>query len=323
MSHQRAGGELACVRTFGVKRRYRVVGRRGGGRVALQGVSLRVMPGEWVTLLGPNGSGKSTLLRLLVGADRPDEGAISVLGATPGGGERWRAAAAQLGIVFQSPGLDKLLTIRENLALQGVLVGLSGARLRERVGRVTELLGIADRLDDRVGVLSGGLARRADLARALLGEPSLLILDEPTTGLDLAARRAFWAVIREARRGAAILVSTHLMEEAELGDLAVLMHKGQIAAVGSPAQLRGGAMVLRCADAQGARSVLAPLGVSCDLAGIEGVRVEGMDSEMLVRAASELARAGIEFSIGPRTLGDAYLSVTGVDLSQGGGGGPS
>jgi len=284
--------------------------RRGAPAVrALDDLSLAIGPGEHVALLGPNGAGKSTLLRLLTGLDRPTAGEVRVLGSAP---ER---ARDRLGVVFQRPSLDPVLTIRENLALAAALYGVASPR--DRLEEVAEQLEIADRLGSRVGTLSGGLARRADLARALAPAPDLLILDEPTTGLDHAARASFLAALdaRRAERPAlAILMSTHLMDEARRATRVALLDRGRLVAEGSPDELRASVGAARLLHApREARAALerAGLEISQTPGGLTGAG----DAAQLELAAGELLRAGVSFEVAPPTLGDVYLRLTGRALA--------
>lgn len=287
-----------------------------GGRAALDGVSLRVARGEWVALLGPNGSGKSTLLRMIATIDSPEKasGTLRVLGRTLPGEER--GARAGIGVVFQKAGLDALLTVRENLRLQAALFSVTGP---ERIAEVAGRLGIADRLDDRVGRLSGGLARRVDLARAMLSAPELLLLDEPTTGLDLDARRSFLATLEQARSerpSMAIVMTTHLMDEAERGDRVVMLDRGRVVAEGTPAELRRGLGSRVVTTERRWSKTLEQAGLRVR-AGEDGRGVVGMgENESVERAAVELLRAGAAFAVGEPTLGDVYLGATGRSLSE-------
>lgn len=214
------------------------VTHRYGSLVALANFSLHLNRREIVGLLGPNGSGKSTLLRLLSTITRPQEGSIEVCGFDI---VRHPAAVrARIGVVFQSQTLDKLLTIEENLLACGAFYGLSGRTLHLRVEAAMDRLNLLPRRHTLGRELSGGLQRRAEIARALLHEPQLLLLDEPTTGLDPVARHDFWQALSDLRQthSTAILVSTHLFEEAELCDSLLLLHQGHRVAEGSPAELR-------------------------------------------------------------------------------------
>tara|TARA_R110000782_G_scaffold54637_8_gene115499 strand:+ start:39250 stop:40152 length:903 start_codon:yes stop_codon:yes gene_type:complete len=201
----------------------------GARRPALDDVTLAA-DRELVALLGPNGSGKSTLMRVLTGLHRPASGTV----ASP-------ADRRSLGVVFQTPAVDDLLTVRENLRLAAALAGISTNEARARADRLTETIGLSDILTTRCGRLSGGQRRRADLARALMGNPTVLILDEPTTGLDIDARARFWRTIDAVRKDEhlTVLLATHLGEEAERADRAVLLREGRIVAQGTPEQLRG------------------------------------------------------------------------------------
>lgn len=235
--------------------------------LALDGVSLDIPPGEFLALLGPNGSGKSTLLKCLATIQRPDSGEVRVHNRAMTGPDAsaiaLRLARSEIGVAFQSPALDPLLTIRENLVLAGAMFGINAVDADNAAAQIAGALSLSDRLGDRVKTLSGGLTRRADLARAMLHRPRLLLLDEPTAGLDLRARAEFFAALAEARRllaGLTIVMTTHQMDEAERADRAVLMHKGKIVADGSPMHLRQalGGTVLRCTPGiQGAATTTA------------------------------------------------------------------
>ncbi|MCC5822555.1 MAG: ABC transporter ATP-binding protein [Phycisphaerales bacterium] len=200
----------------------------GAHRPALDAVTLAA-DRQMVALLGPNGSGKSTLMRVLVGLHKPDAGEVF--------SPRDRTS---LGVVFQSPAVDDLLTIRENLILAAALCRKPRPFARDRIAWLVTQIGLEDLLDTRCGRLSGGQRRRADLARALMGQPGVLILDEPTTGLDIDARARFWSTIERIRaeEHLTVLAATHLGDEAERADRAVLLRQGRIVADGSPDELR-------------------------------------------------------------------------------------
>jgi ABC-2 type transport system ATP-binding protein len=209
----------------------------GAATPALDGVALQVGIGERVALLGPNGGGKTTLFRAVSTLLRPTAGTVAVYGHDTV--RESRSVRARLGVVFQTVALDGVLTVAENLRVHGALGGLRGAALAERVSAALQAVGLADRADARVATLSGGLARRADLARVLLHRPALLLLDEPTTGLDPTARREFWDALDALRSdGTAQLVATHLLEEADTCDRVVVLDRGRVVAEGTPDALR-------------------------------------------------------------------------------------
>lgn len=325
------------VQVRGVRKTY-ARGRRMEPFIALDGVSLDVPAGQWLAVLGPNGSGKSTLIRALSGSGTVDAGQVRLFDQEVAEGSTAhsrRSAAARLGVVFQSPGLDRLLSVRENLIAQASLFGMAGPLAVSRVEEVADLLGLTDRLDSRVGTLSGGLARRTDLARALLHRPALLILDEATTGLDLASRSAFFAAIAQIRQAAAgppltILMTTHLMEEADLADRVVMMAGGRIVADGPPAELRarcGGRVVRVTPPTPAAASQPsqpeeewmreAGLELSRTPAGVLIGRSSGERPPDLEPLVAKLLAADAAFEVSPPTLGDAYLLFTGQSLDAG------
>ena len=207
---------------------------RYGNRAALTAVSFSVSLGELFGLLGPNGGGKTTLFKIVSTLITPVDGSVRVFGrdvvADPDDVRR------QIGVVFQSPALDLQLRVDENLRHHGRLYGLHGRRLAERIRAVLALVRLDDRATELVGMLSGGLRRRAELAKALLPAPKLLILDEPSTGLDPGARRDMWEHLEQLRRQdhTAIVVTTHLMDEAARCGRVGVLHQGRLVAVGAP-----------------------------------------------------------------------------------------
>lgn len=209
-----------------------------GKRKVLNGVSLEIPEGAVFGMLGPNGSGKTTLFRILSTLLAPEKGSASWFGY-----DLFREAAAvreTLGVVFQYPSLDAQLTVEENLKCQGALYGLRGADLTGRIEGRLKKLGVWDRRKDKVKSLSGGLKRRVELAKALLHDPQVLLLDEPSTGLDPRARAEFWDFLFEMNsdKKMTLLVTTHLMEEAEKCSQLVILDQGRIIAEGSPAFLK-------------------------------------------------------------------------------------
>ncbi len=207
-----------------------------GGR-GVADVQLEVRRGEVVTLLGPNGAGKSTILKLLSGEIAPQEGGVAIFGRPHG-----REARRRIGLVLQEPSTDDLMTLRETLQLHGRLFGLRGARLRERCAALLDALGLGERAGDRCETLSGGLRRRLDLARALLHEPDLLLLDEPTLALDPDSNAAIWETLRaRVADGAAVVVCSNDTVEAEsYADRVVIVSDGRVVAEDTPANLTAG-----------------------------------------------------------------------------------
>jgi len=209
-----------------------------GTKTALAGVSLEIPKGSIFALLGPNGSGKSTLFRILSTALLPTLGDAWIDGISLR--ENPYEVRKKLGVVFQSPGLDGKLTVRENLVHQGYLYGLGGAALRSRCDLLLSHLGLTDRAGEMVSTLSGGLKRRAELAKGLLHQPSVVLLDEPSTGLDPGARLDLWRYLTTLREseGLTILVTTHLMEEAEYCDKIAIINEGKMIRTGTPRELK-------------------------------------------------------------------------------------
>lgn len=289
-------------------------------RRALDGVSFRVEPGEIFGFLGPNGGGKTTLFRILATLLPPQEGTVRMFG----GDLRREAARVRrfAGVVFQAPSLDPLLTARENLLHQGHLYGLSGGELE---GRITELLarfGLGERRRERAGKLSGGLARRLEIAKALLHQPRLLLLDEPSTGLDPGARRDLWGVLEGLREtGVTVLLTTHFMEEGDRCDRLALLDTGKIAARGTPAELKaavGGDVVTLASEE--------PEALARELEGRSeweisatvhagAVRFEHREAHALVARLAAAFPGRIDaLTVARPTLEDAFLRATGHGL---------
>jgi len=220
---------------------------RYDNRTALNGISFDVRPAELFGLLGPNGSGKTTLFRILSTLMIPSGGRAVVMGF-----DATRDAASlrrQIGVVFQEQSVDAKLTAYENLWHQGHLYGLRGLLLKKRVGEMLARVGLADRANERVETFSGGMQRRIELAKGLLHHPGVLLLDEPTTGLDPGARRDLWQYLQVLRdeEHVSVLVTTHLMEEAERCDRLAIMNEGNLVALGTPLELKneiGGDIIL-------------------------------------------------------------------------------
>ena len=216
-------------------------------RTALNGVSFDVRPAELFGLLGPNGSGKTTLFRILSTLMVPSAGTATIVGIDavrePG------ALRRHIGVVFQAQSVDLKLTAYENLWHQGHLYGLHGADLKKRIKEILTRVGLLDRAKDRVETFSGGMQRRIELAKGLLHHPEVLLLDEPTTGLDPGARRDLWQYLQILRdeEHVSVIVTTHLMEEAERCDRLAILSEGNLVALGTPDELTheiGGDVIL-------------------------------------------------------------------------------
>jgi ABC-2 type transport system ATP-binding protein len=210
--------------------------RRFGSLTAVAGLTLQIPRGEVFGLLGPNGSGKTTTIRMLCGLLEPSAGTATVDGidirTAP------ELVKMKIGYMSQKFGLYEDLTVAENLDFYGGIYGLTGRVLRDRLAEIVKFLGMGDRLHQLVGQLSGGWKQRLALGCALLHRPPLLFLDEPTAGVDPAARRNFWAAIKDlARGGTTVLVTTHYMDEAERCDRLAMMSLGRLIALGTPAEV--------------------------------------------------------------------------------------
>lgn len=290
-----------------------------GERRALDGISLKVRRGELFCLLGPNGGGKSTLFRILATLSLPDSGSAviaghDVLADAP-------SVRARLGVVFQSPSLDGKLTILENLRCGGALYGLKGAELETRIREAAAALNLTDRLGDLVETLSGGLQRRAEIAKCLLIRPEVLLLDEPSTGLDPGARLDLWAALEElrSRHGVTALCTTHLMEEAARADRVGIVSAGRLVAAGTPAELTsalgGDVISLGVTPGTGADHLarLVTERTSVPASVVEGeIRLESREPYALAaRIAGEFPGQIASLRIARPTLEDVFVARTG------------
>lgn len=292
---------------------------RYAARTALDDLSLDVERGTVLAVLGPNGSGKSTLFKILTTLMKPSSGSARVAGADVV--EERSAVRRRIGVLFQHPSLDAKLTVNENLMHQGHLYGLRGAELRTRMTRAVERYGIGDRTADRVATLSGGLQRRVELAKALLHCPDVLILDEPSTGLDPGARAVLMDHLTELRRseGVTVLLTTHLMDEAERCDLVAILHEGRLVALDSPSSLTAtiGGDVLTVST-KNARELAAKIterfGMTAEV--VHGaIRIERERGHAFVPELIEAFPGRIDsITVGKPTLGDVFLARTGHRL---------
>ncbi len=218
-----------------------------GDRQALDNLSFEVRTGEIFGFLGPNGGGKTTLFRILATLLRPQNGSATIFSSDLVA--EAASVRAELGVAFQSPSLDPHLSVAENLAHQGHLYGLHGGELRRRIDTQLENFGLIGRRRDRAHMLSGGLKRRVEIAKAMLHQPRLLLLDEPSSGLDPGARRDLWATFEDLqdRHQVTVLLTTHFIEEGDRCDRLALLDQGRIVADGQPANLKreiGGSVVI-------------------------------------------------------------------------------
>jgi ABC-2 type transport system ATP-binding protein len=289
-------------------------------RVVLDGLSLSVGAGQIVGLLGPNGAGKSTTFQLLAGLLAPDAGRVLLEGRPLSLSDP--ALRQRMGIIFQRGSLDDLLSARENLLLGARLYGLGGGRARERVEAMLRLIGLSERGDERVSTWSGGMRRRLELARALVHQPSVLLMDEPTQGLDEASFRSFWAHLRALREaeGLTMLLTTHRPDEAELCDRLAVLDGGRLVAFDSPealaARVGGDILTLEGPEpGQLAGQVRERLGLEARV--VEGqVLVEVEQGHALVPRLVEALPAGrlSALSLRKPTLADVFLQLTGRAL---------
>src|SRR5690606_32856307 len=287
------------------------------GKVALDGVSFDIEEGASFALLGPNGAGKTTLINILCTLQRPDSGSVSVAGHDA---LRYpRRARRSIGVVFQTSSLDDRLTARENLEFHGLVHGLGRRRRETRIRQVLELVGLEEWEDDVVRTFSGGMKRRLEIARALMHEPKILFLDEPTVGLDAQTRQQIWHYLDRLRKewSLTVLTTTHYIEEVENADVVCIIDHGKIIAQGSPESLKrehgrrwlqvdaiDGAtrqqMLDRFAEAQalGPTSVVVP--------------AEGLDAETFKTGPFEGRITEIRHR--EPTLESVFLSLTGREL---------
>jgi ABC-2 type transport system ATP-binding protein len=286
-------------------------------RTALDDVSFDVRPAELFGLLGPNGSGKTTLFRILSTLMVPSAGRALIMGIDaakdPAGLRR------QIGVVFQAPSVDEKLTAYENLWHQGHLYGLRGQALRSRIQEILGRVGLADRAKELVETFSGGMARRVELAKGLLHHPCVLLLDEPTTGLDPGARRDLWqylGTLRDQER-VSVIVTTHLMEEAERCDRLAILNEGKLVAIGTPNELKqeiGGDVILLDATSNAeslAQRISARFSVDATVLGRQ-VRIELENGHRFITGVVAAFPGEIQaVSVSKPTIEDVFIHRTG------------
>ena len=283
---------------------------------AVRDLSFHVRPGELFAFLGVNGAGKSTTISILCGQLAKDSGSVRVCGESID--QNMPHIARKLGVVFQNSVLDGALSVRDNLRSRAALYGITGAAFKARLAELAELLDFSGLLNRTLGKLSAGQRRRIDIARALLHRPEILILDEPTTGLDPQTRKLLWDVVQELRRreNLTVFLTTHYMEEAADADYVVILDSGAIAAEGTPLDLKnaytGDFITLYGADAEALR----PLGLPCEA--LRGaVRLAVPDTAAATRLIVEHPGLFTDYEITKGKMDDVFLAVTGKKLTGG------
>lgn len=283
---------------------------------AVRDLSLKVREGELFAFLGVNGAGKSTTINIICGQLAKDSGSVIIDGCDIE--NRLDEVKGKLGVVFQSSVLDKSLSVKDNLESRAALYGIHGEEFEARLAELCELLDFSDILKRSVGKLSGGQRRRIDIARALLHKPKILILDEPTTGLDPQTRKLLWSVVSDLRKkeNMTVFLTTHYMEEAAEADYVVIIDSGCISAEGSPLELKnkytGDFITLYGADEAQVRSL-----------GVEYEKIRDAYRILVpnTAAATELITAHPElfkdYEITKGKMDDVFLAVTGKRLSGG------
>lgn len=295
------------------------VTHRYGERVALRDARFEVARGEIFALLGPNGGGKTTLFRILATLTRPSSGDARVLGLSVR--DAPREARKKIGVVFQQPGLDPKLTALENMIHHGRLHGMRGRRLRAAASELLARFGLDGREKDLVETLSGGLQRRTELAKALLPRPEVLLLDEPSAGLDPGARIDFRSELRRLREetGATVVLTTHFIEEADRADRAGVLHEGVLVAIGAPDALKeevgGEVLTIEAQDPERLRPKLEKT-LSCAVESVGGVLRAGMrGAHAAIPKIAEAFPGEIKsLALGKPTLEDVFIKKTGRRL---------
>jgi len=302
----------AAIETHGLVKNYDKV-------EALRGVDLMVNVGEMFALLGPNGAGKTTLFSILATLRKPTAGSATVLGRDV---VRERSAVRQhMGIVFQEPALEQKLSVRDNLLLMGLFYGLGLKAARARTGEILENLGLTDIATRQAQKLSGGQKRKLELARSMVPNPDILFLDEATLGLDVDARRSFWAQVRQfVRSGRTVFFTTHYMEEAEVADRIALIDKGQIIALGKPSELKqrigGGVILLATEDDPRAFTWLTEQGYKPEKSERGILLVSAEPAAILPTLLTSMPVKTLRAEVHEPSLEDVFLTLTGKALDS-------
>lgn len=283
---------------------------------AVNGLSFSVYEGQLFAFLGVNGAGKSTTISIICGQLAADGGTVKVNGTDIS--SDLRGVKRDLGVVFQNSVLDKSLTVLDNLKYRAALYGLNGEKFRSRLKELSELLDLQPILKRTLGKLSGGQKRRVDIARALIHSPKILILDEPTTGLDPQTRKTIWEVIGKLRRsdGVTVLLTTHYMEEAADADRVVIIDSGKIVAEGTPLELKnrytGDFITVYGLD----ENSVAALGVKYE--NVSGAfRIAVKDSAEATALILKYPELFTDYEVTKGKMDDVFLAVTGKNLEGG------
>lgn len=283
---------------------------------AVRNLSFKVKEGEFFAFLGVNGAGKSTTINIICGMLRKDEGKVLINGMDPDAEPD--KVRESIGVVFQNSVLDKDLTVLDNLKSRGALYGIYGKKFRKRLKELSTLLDFEDLLKRPVGKLSGGQRRRIDIARALIHRPEILILDEPTTGLDPQTRKLLWQVIDELRRteGMTVFLTTHYMEEAADADYVVIIDSGSISAEGTPLDLKnrytGDYITLYGSEEETVKSIGFPYSKIRD-----AYRISVPDTKTATELIIRNPEIFTDYEIIKGKMDDVFLMVTGKNLSGG------
>ncbi|MGI6014170.1 MAG: ABC transporter ATP-binding protein [Oscillospiraceae bacterium] len=283
---------------------------------AVQDLSFRVKPGELFAFLGVNGAGKSTTIAILCGQLAKDAGSVTINGKSID--SNMDSIRRELGVVFQNSVLDQALSVQDNLKSRAALYGINGDAFRIRLRELAELLDFADLLKRTVGKLSGGQRRRIDIARALLHKPKILILDEPTTGLDPQTRKLLWDVMTELREkeNMTVFLTTHYMEEAADADFVVILDSGKISAEGTPLTLKntytGDFITLYGLSEEQMDALGLPYEKIRD-----AIRISVPNTETATKLILEHPKLFTDYEITKGKMDDVFLAVTGKKLTGG------
>lgn len=290
--------------------------KRFGEVHAVNNLSFRVKRGELFAFLGVNGAGKSTTISIMCGLLEKDGGKVEICGKNVG--TDMREIAKKLGVVFQNSALDARLSVKDNLVSRAALYGIYGAEAKKRIDELAEKLCFKDLMMRTVGKLSGGQRRRIDVARALLHKPEVLILDEPTTGLDPQTRKTLWEVIRDLRLhdGMTVFLTTHYMEESTDADYVIILDSGKIAAEGTPLELKnrytGDFVTVYNADEQTIKDLGFPYEKIRDAFRIS-VKNTAEARDLIIKHPAVFS----DFEITKGKMDDVFLAVTGKKLAGG------